>query len=164
MSNDKNSNRKVAPLGLKDRLRDAAPDERREILDGLAHEVGFGKPPKTCQFQKGCSGNPKGRPKGTPNLRTILADEVANPIVVNEGGRRRKMPAGQVIVRRCVQQAASGDMRAMAAFSEMARRSGLYEDKNVQAEQVFTPEDLKVANALLEAFNAAKPEEVDNER
>jgi hypothetical protein len=154
MSNDNNSNTKVAPLGLKDRLRDATPEERREILDGLQHEVGFGKPPKAGQFQKGSSGNPKGRPKGTPNLRTILADEMANPIVVNEGGRRRKMSAGQVIVRRCVQQAAGGDLRAMAAVSEMARRAGMYDEKNAPAEQVFTPDDLKVANALLEAFNA----------
>lgn len=32
-------------------------------------EVGYGKPPAHSRFKKGTSGNLKGRPKGTKNLR-----------------------------------------------------------------------------------------------
>ena len=40
------------------------------------YEVGYGKPPKATQFQKGQSGNPKGRAKGAKGLRTILTEVV----------------------------------------------------------------------------------------
>ncbi len=43
-------------------------------------EVGFGRPPKSGQFKKGESGNPKGRPKNADpavvDLEAVLADEV----------------------------------------------------------------------------------------
>ncbi|MGJ3627161.1 DUF5681 domain-containing protein [Sphingomonas sp. MMS24-JH45] len=35
---------------------------------GPTYEVGYGKPPIHARFQKGQSGNPKGRKKGSKNL------------------------------------------------------------------------------------------------
>ena len=37
------------------------------------YEVGYGKPPLHTRFQKGESGNPKGRPRGKKNMATLLS-------------------------------------------------------------------------------------------
>jgi hypothetical protein len=39
------------------------------------YEVGYGKPPKNIQFQKGISGNPTGRPKKAPDFDHQLIRE-----------------------------------------------------------------------------------------
>ena len=53
------------------------------------YEVGYRKPPKHTRFKPGRSGNPRGRAKETRNLRTDLVDELAERILISEGGRRR---------------------------------------------------------------------------
>ncbi|MDU8945990.1 DUF5681 domain-containing protein [Ovoidimarina sediminis] len=44
------------------------------------HEVGYGRPPKSAQFKKGQSGNPRGRPKkpdaAVLDLNAVLESEV----------------------------------------------------------------------------------------
>ena len=36
------------------------------------YDVGYGKPPKATRFRKGQTGNPKGRPKTSKNVGTML--------------------------------------------------------------------------------------------
>ena len=60
------------------------------------HAVGFGKPPMHTRFKPGQSGNPRGRPKHSRNLKTII-QEVLTP--KDYRSRRRKTafdhPAGR---------------------------------------------------------------------
>ena len=62
------------------------------------YEVGYGKPPRHTRFKKGQSGNPRGRPSGSKNLKTLLNEALNERVVVTEeGGRRntsRKRPRG----------------------------------------------------------------------
>ena len=46
------------------------------------YEVGYRKPPKHTRFKPGQSGNLRGRPKGTKNLKTDLMEELGEKILI----------------------------------------------------------------------------------
>jgi hypothetical protein len=87
----------------------------------MSSEVGYGKPPQATRFRKGQSGNPRGRPRGSRNFATLLEEALAEPVSINENGRRRKASKLQVIVKQLVNKAAQGDHRSihlLIAFME----------------------------------------------
>lgn len=101
------------------------------------YEVGHGKPPKHTQFKPGESGNPKGRPKGTKNLATDLSEELAEMIVVNEGGRQLKISKQRAMIKSLLAKALKGDTRAATVLLKLL----------IDAEQAIT------RNAIAEALS-----------
>lgn len=78
----------------------------------MTEGVGHKRPPLHSRFRKGQSGNPKGRPKGSLNFRTDLVHELAEAIVVNEGGARRKITKQRAFIKAMMARALQGDPRA----------------------------------------------------
>ena len=74
--------------------------------------VGYGKPPLHTRFQKGRSGNPKGRPRGKKNMSTLLSAALDASIIVVENGRRKKITKREAIVTQLVNKSASADLKA----------------------------------------------------
>jgi hypothetical protein len=76
------------------------------------YEVGDKRPPKHTQFKPGVSGNPKGRPKGSVNLRTRVTQQLHQTVTVTRNGRPVKMRKGDLIALQIVDAAAKGDLKA----------------------------------------------------
>ena len=75
----------------------------------------YQRPPRKGQFKSGQSGNPRGRPKGSRNIRTYVQRLLDAPILVNENGKTRRMPRGEAIAIQLVNMAAKGDPKGLAA-------------------------------------------------
>ena len=72
------------------------------------YEVGYGKPPKHRQFQKGVSGNPKGRPKVATDIRAAVLRELNTRITITENGRQIRVLKQDVIAKQAVNGAMKG--------------------------------------------------------
>ncbi|MHB8495994.1 MAG: DUF5681 domain-containing protein [Casimicrobiaceae bacterium] len=130
------------------------------------YTVGYGKPPRASQFQKGRSGNPAGRPAGRPNLATLIEREAAAQVVVTENGRRHTRTKLEVSVAQVMNKSASGDLKAMEmvvrllAFSD-ATASGSGPAPDLRADRELAQK--LVARLLQPTLPEPKPETSDAE-
>lgn len=86
------------------------------------YDVGYQKPPAHSRFKPGRSGNPKGRPKGTNNLKTDLAEELGERITVREGGNTKTVSKQRAFLKALMNKALRGDVRAASlAYTMMMR-------------------------------------------
>ncbi len=76
------------------------------------YPVGYGKPPVHTRFQKGQSGNPRGRPRGAKNLSTLLTEALDEKVPITQQGRRRKVSKREIIVTQLVNKSAQADLKA----------------------------------------------------
>jgi hypothetical protein len=106
------------------------------------YEVGYKRPPKATQFRKGQAGNPRGRPKGARNLRTDLAEELAERISITVQGSRRRITKQRALIKSLYAKAMKGDTRAMALLINIALR--LLEPEADQAPVDLSPDDAKI--------------------
>jgi len=97
------------------------------------YDVGYKRPPKSTQFKKGQSGNPKGRPKGTKDLKTDLAEELQERVLVKEGSTERKISKQRAMVKSLMAKAMKGDARAIGlAYNMVLRLFDLDEDEETE--------------------------------
>jgi len=90
------------------------------------YEVGYGRPPKHSQFQKGQSGNLNGRPKGTQNLRDQMLEVYTRPVNLKQGSNLRSVPRVVALLEVQFQQALKADVPSQkAVFNNLKELGGL---------------------------------------
>jgi hypothetical protein len=87
------------------------------------YEVGYGKPPKDTQFQKGVSGNPKGRPKQCRNFDDELIRESESMMTITENGQRKRISKHEVVIKKLVNQAMSGSTQSQRMYLDHRQRA-----------------------------------------
>ena len=114
---------------------------------GDDYQVGYGKPPVATRFQKGVSGNPKGRPKGRRNTAAVLLAAMYETIVVTEAGRRRRITKIEAVAKQLANKAAGGDRHAMRLALELM---DLAETRvEAQAAATLSTQDRRASDAAI---------------
>ena len=89
---------------------------RRAKRDGSDYTVGYGKPPAHTRFRKGQSGNPRGRPRGSKSMASLLEDVLRQQISVTEQGQMRRISKREGVLTALVAKALRGDVKAIIAL------------------------------------------------
>ena len=139
-------------------------DEKQPTGD---FEVGYGKPPAHTRFQKGQPGNPKGRPKGTKNLKTDLLEELSELMIVREDGRQRRISKQRALVKTQAARALKGNDRAAAKILDLYQRVAGLENDAADVDLPLTEDERAVIENLEEKLRrrvdaAARKADDDN--
>lgn len=114
------------------------------------YKVGYGKPPKHTRFEKGRSGNAKGRPKGSVNVATLLGQLLNERIPVTQNGRTQKRSRLELMLITSTNKAVKGDIKALASVFSLMQRTGiaLGEAEQTTATPLSAEDDATIQRAL----------------
>ncbi len=132
------------------------------IDTGDDYEVGYGKPPKEHQFPPKTSGNPRGKPKGRKNTKTLLRDALFEKVEVRDGGKTKRFSKFKVLIVAQINKAMKGDTRAFTVVMAHAERHGLNDEVEAAMEDIGT-NDTAIIKAFLDRQKKKKGSDDDGE-
>jgi Family of unknown function (DUF5681) len=131
---------------------------KRSKTAGASQQVGYRNPPKSGQFVKGRSGNPRGRPRrprktapgigGDSEFDAMILEELDRPVAVREGETVERIPVMRAAVRAIALKAAKGDVKAYTALA--AKRDAIADRRRAHQEQTLQAILEYVDEAMLE--------------
>jgi Family of unknown function (DUF5681) len=149
-----------ARLGTADKPQLSSPDgghpeESDQGCEKRSYSVGYRRPPLHSRFKPGQLGNPKGRPKQSRNLRTIVRQVFDEQMPIREGGRLRRMPAIEALLRTWLMRALKGDLKSMSSLMVLFRQSGYGADQDEGAADLLcAPEHEAIIADFVDRYNA----------
>ena len=113
------------------------------------YEVGYAKTPVHTRWSKGQSGNPRGPAKRPRSIGAAADKALSSKIsVVDSRGRRRSIRAEEVIIRKFIEAALKGNLKAASFVMDRAERfrSGEMEET---APPELTDGDIEILESVL---------------
>jgi len=104
--------------------------KRSEDEKPKSSSAGYRNPPEHTRFKIGQSGNPRGRPKGTLNMATVLERTLREKVVINENGKRKTISKLEASIKQLTNKAASGELKALQLLAALVRSA---EERAIQA-------------------------------
>jgi hypothetical protein len=121
--------------------------------------IGYRNPPEQTRFKPGQSGNPKGRPKGSLNMATVLERVLREKVIINENGRRKVISKRQAACTQLVNKAASGDLKAVQILTVLERFTEERATQNTASNCATEEVDARVLLGIVERMTATKGDE-----
>jgi hypothetical protein len=132
------------------------------------YQIGYGRPPRHTRFQKGRSGNPRGRAKGVQSFAQLASQIFNEKIAIKENGERRIITKLQAALKQLANKAASGDARAIREALRMLAAIAepeLAENRLACTEKSAPPipaetDPSKIALAILSVLHSAREKQL----
>jgi hypothetical protein len=107
------------------------------------YAVGYGKPPIHTRFQRGQSGNPKGKKKGQKSLKAVVEKVFQEKVSIRTARGTRKVTKLDALVQKLMNDALTGDAKAVVHIVRLAKEAGLTQEAAFieAASQDLTEED-----------------------
>ena len=121
----------------------------------MKEKTGYATPPQSTRFPKGQSGNPKGRPKGSPSLATILRNTLETKTLIKRKGQRRRVTKLEAAIRHLVDSAAQGDLKALQFLAALLRTVPLDTEPD-SGPPTLSDTDQKVMLHILKRFDRSQ--------
>ena len=116
--------------------------------DNQEEKPGFANPPSQHRFKRGQSGNPKGRPKGSRNLKTDLAALLKGNVEIIVNGKRRRMTRQEAVLLSLFQKAISKESKAAKTLLDLVIKLQMPDDRP-EVEAALSQSDRNIVDNYL---------------
>jgi hypothetical protein len=104
----------------------------RPDIDDAEYEIGYGRPPREHQFQKGRSGNSKGRLKGALSIKNMILRRLLTRVNVRENGKSSRISTLEALVVKALNDALQGRPKAFVEIFKLFQSAGIFSSEELE--------------------------------